>query len=117
MYDECRESYKVIPPQLIPLYRYAVREIYKVKEYQFNIKVLEVIIKITNNVHKRDDFTGYCVIKHAFKECATQFITMNAWACSIFRDCNIWEYIENIETDNFSVDVTFEMVIDKLKKM
>ena len=67
-------------------------------------------------MHKKDDFTGYSIIKHAFKECATQFITMNAWACSIFRDCTIWEYIDNIETDTCSVDVTFEMVMDRLKK-
>ena len=99
VYDEYGDSYKVMPPQIMPLYWYEVWEIHKGNETQFHIKVLEVIIKITDIVDKKHDFTGSSIIKHDFKECATQFITMNTWACSIFRDCTIWEYIDNIETD------------------
>ena len=115
VYDECGESYKVMPPQIMPLYRYAVREIHKGNDTQFNINVLQVIIKITEIVDNKQDFTGYSIIKHTFKECAREFITMNNWACSIFRDCNIWEYIDDIETERCSVEVTFEHVMDRLK--
>ena len=115
-YDESGMYYKIMPPQLMPLYRHAIREIYKENNTAFNIKDLEVIIDVTKSVHGMDDYTGYCVLKHAFRECAMRFITMNAWAASIVDGCRIWSYIDNIDTDDCKVDVIFEHVIDTLKK-
>lgn len=116
-YNQSGIYYKIMPPQLMPLYRHDIREIYKENDTAFNIKILEVIIDITKSVHGKDDYTGYCVLKHAFKDCAMKFITMNAWAASILESCRIWSYIDKIDTDNCTVDVTFENVMETLKNI
>ena len=116
VYHETGMYYKIMPPQLMPLYRYAVREIYKGNSPAFNIKVLQVIIDVTTSVHQKDDYSGYCVLKHAFRDCALKFITMNGWAASIVDGCRIWSYIDDLETEDCNVDIVFEHVMDMLKK-
>ena len=110
------QRYVLLPPQLHPVYSLAIQKITEGRFCEFWVKVLKLLIEITQRINQMEDFSGYEIYEDFLKGAIIAFLTQDNTNIGKFDLQRFFRFLDKIDMKKIYIVPVLENLIEKMDK-